>query len=85
MHDRYRREIAFGQDTIRIRDVVQCRLPCQAIICQSPPTALAVRFVDADNLAVSRRPPLFVEGGKKVEILRVYRQGVLVEQRVVRS
>ena len=83
-HDRYRREIAFEDDTIRIRDAVQCRLPCQAIICQSPPTTEDLRFVDPESPAVSIRPPLFVEGGRKVEIQRVYRQGVLVENRVMR-
>ena len=84
-HDWYRREITFGDNTIRIRDVVHCRLPCQAVICQSPPASRVDRLVDADAPGMSARPPLFVEGGRKVEILRTYQGGVLVEQRVTRG
>ena len=84
-HDWHRREIMFRDDMIQIRDVIHCRLPCRTIICQSPLTEEAHRFVDSGNLAMTNRAPLFVEGGKKVEVWRVYRQGKLVEQRFTRA
>ena len=79
-HDRFRREITFGDDWIRIRDRVLCRLPCRTIVCQSPPPGRANVYVDRIVADQSNREPIFVEGGRNVEITRVYRDGDLVDR-----
>ncbi len=84
--NRYHREITFGEDTIRIRDVVRCRLPCRAIVCQSPPPDAGMRrssshyLIDVLDTDHPPRPPIFVDGGRRVEITRVYRNGNLVDR-----
>lgn len=81
-HDRFRREITFGDNWIRIRDRVLCRLPCRTIVCQSPPPGRANVYVDRIVADQSNREPIFVEGGRNVEITRVYRDGDLVDRSV---
>jgi len=76
-HDRYTRRITFADDWIRIHDLVRCRLPCETIVCQSPGPAPIKPFGDAGH---SARPPIFVEGGRNIEITRIYRNGELVDQ-----
>ena len=77
-HDRFQRAITFGEDWIRIRDLVRCRLPCRTIICQSPPPDRTPAPVAA--VGPRAHPPIFVEGGRRVEITRLYRHGKLVGQ-----
>ncbi len=78
-HDRYTREITFGEDWIRIRDHVHCRLPCQTILCQSAPPTRSGPFGDPMG-GYTNHAPIFVDGGRSVEITRVYRNGLLVDQ-----
>lgn len=77
--DQYERQITFGEDWIRIRDRVHCRLPCETIVCQSP-TPVPVRPFGDGSASRTTRPPIFVEGGRNVEIIRVYRNGELVKE-----
>ncbi len=76
---RYRREIAFEDNVIRIRDTIHSRLHCQAILCRSPVGPAADRYVDKSAGNDTCREPIFVEGGKHVEITRAYRDGKLLE------
>ena len=78
--DWYRREIVFQEDAIRIRDVVRCRLPCQAVVCQASLPEDNEGLVDRDPAGRVGRPPIIVGGGRSVEIVRVYRHGELIEQ-----
>ncbi len=78
--DWYRREIVFQDDTIRIRDVVRCRLPCQAVVCQASSPDESERLNDRDLANRTARPPIIVGGGRTVEIIRVYRHGELIDQ-----
>ncbi len=77
--DQYDRQITFGDDWIRIRDRVHCRLPCETIVCQSPPPVPTRPFGDG-SVSRTTHPPIFVEGGRNVEIIRVYRNGELVKE-----
>jgi hypothetical protein len=79
-HDRFQREIQFGDDWIRIRDRVLCRLPCRAIVLQAPPPGPLNPYVDRAATDLPARAPIFVEGGRDVEITRVYRNGELVDR-----
>jgi hypothetical protein len=79
-HDRFQREIQFGDDWIRIRDRVLCRLPCRAIVLQAPPPGPINPYADRAATDVPARAPIFVEGGRDVEITRVYRNGELVDR-----
>lgn len=76
--DRFQREIQFEADAIRIRDVVECRLPCQTIVCQSLPTGDAGRMIEDPVAQGLQQPPIFIDGGRYVRIARVYRDGRLV-------
>ena len=78
--DRYSRQITFGDDWIRIRDRVHCRLPCETIVCQSPSPVPVRPFGGSGLVSRSARPPIFVKGGRNVEIIRVYRNGELVNE-----
>ncbi len=78
-HDRYTREITLGDDWIRIRDHVHCRLPCQTILCQSAPPTRSGPFGDPIG-SYTNHPPIFIDGGRSVGITRVYRNGLLVDQ-----
>ena len=79
--DSFQREITFGEDWIRIRDVVDCHARCEAVVLQSAPSAGADPFSDADRPHVELSPPLFVPGGRRVEITRLYRSGQLADAR----
>jgi hypothetical protein len=80
-HDWSRRRITFQQDTIRIEDSLRCRLPCSAVVVQSPAVETVGPFAEAGAGNRIGRPPLFIEGGRRIDITRVYRNGVLVEFR----
>ena len=77
--DWHRREMTFQDDTIQIRDVVRCRLPCHAVVCQASPPEESNRLVDGDLADRAARPPIIVGGGRTVEIIRVYRHGELID------
>ena len=79
-NDRHTREITFGEDWIRIRDRVRCRLPCRTIVCQSPSPARIGPFGDPAAGSHIANPPIFVDGGRSVEITRLYRNGKLMDQ-----
>lgn len=76
-HDRFMREITFGDDWIRIKDTVHCRFPCDAVICQAPTDDLARPPGLIGPSVQATHPPIFTHGGRHVEITRVYRNGVL--------
>ena len=81
-HDRCIRRITFGDDTVHIHDRVRCRLPCESVVVQSPtiePRGLFVIATPTDRIG---RPPIFVGGGRRVDITRIYRNGELVEMRL---
>lgn len=77
---RYCREIAFERDLIRIRDTLHTRPRCQTILCRSPAGLDSDRYVDRGEGNERHREPIFVDGGRHVEITRVYRDGRLVER-----
>ena len=76
-HDRFHREITFGDDWIRIRDRVLCRLPCRTIVCQSASSGRVNPYMDHTVSGRTGCEPIFVEGGRAVEITRFYRNGEL--------
>lgn len=71
-YDTSSREIRFDDETVTIRDVVRCRLPCQAVICQLP-------HAGASDHTTTEREPIYIAGGKQVTIERRYRGGELVD------
>ncbi len=73
-YDTSSREIRFDDETVAIRDVVRCRLPCQAVVCQLP-------HAGASDPATTERAPIYVAGGKHVTIERRYRGGDLIDMR----
>lgn len=78
-HDWCTRRITFGDDTVHIHDRVRCRLPCESVVVQSPtiePRGLFVNVTPTDRIG---RPPIFVNGGRRVDITRIYRNGELVD------
>jgi hypothetical protein len=76
LHDHFEREVTFGSDWITLRDRVDLLLPCLAMVCQS---------AAAPHQSIVGRPPIFIEGGRHLEVTRTYRAGKLVEQRVART
>jgi len=78
--DHFEREVTFGEDWIRISDQVHCRLPCQAVICQSPPPRQYDWLGSTDPDEPCLRAPLFFDGGRNVTITRCYRNGELAEK-----
>jgi hypothetical protein len=82
LHDHFEREVVFAENSIVIRDRVDCLLPCLAVVFQSP-----MEFAQAPSNCVGPVPqyaPLFVEGGRHLEVTRIYRDGALVDRRVRR-
>lgn len=78
-HDTCTREIHFDQKTISIRDVVRCRLPCQAILCQLTHCGTENQLARVHEHPKAERAPIYVAGGRHVTIERSYRDGELVE------
>lgn len=79
VRDRVLREITFGDNWIRIQDRVHCALSCETIVCRSPwphphhpPEGYEITRSRSDE-------PIFVEGGRRVSIVRLYRNGELVK------
>ncbi len=77
--DRFRREITFGADTVRIRDTVDCRLPCHTVLCQSASLDDRTSWQVFPMAEHRVRPPISVEGGRRVELTRVYENGRLID------
>ena len=75
--DRFEREVTFEEDRVHIRDRIRCRLPCKTIVCQSPAPTSSETLVDVGVHGGVCRAPVFMEGGRHVEITRVYRDGEL--------
>jgi hypothetical protein len=80
-HDWYTRDITFGDDWIRMRDRIQCRLPCTTIVCQSPLWGQVGPNSDTITVNEVARGPILVDGGRDVEITRFYHKGELVDPR----
>ena len=78
-YHRCTRRITFGEDTVHIHDRVRCRLPCESVVVQSPAIEPRGLFVNATPTDRIGRPPIFVAGGRRVDITRIYRNGELVE------
>ncbi len=78
----FERCITFGADRIRIHDHVRCRHSCETVICQ-PAGGHFPRFLlggsGADAVA---QAPRYIDGGRDVEIIRVYRNGELIDSPV---
>ena len=84
-HDGCQRAITFADDSIRIQDVVSCRLPCQTVVCQSPRPDQANLLIDAPPEERACAEPICVDGGRWVEVTRVYRNGELVDPALERA
>ncbi len=83
--DRFVRKIEFLDDRVLIRDEVQCHRGCESIVCQSPlPVTDAFPFGAGIDSAPHRKP-IFVEGGRHVQLERVYRDGLLTALSVTRN
>lgn len=78
-HDTCTREIHFHEKTISIRDVVRCRLPCQAILCQLTHSGTENKSARVHEHPKAERAPIYVPGGRHVTIERLYRDGELVQ------
>ena len=78
-YDTCTREIHFHEKTISIRDVVQCRLPCQAILCQLTHSGTENQWARVHEQPRTELAPIYVAGGRHVTIERSYRDGELVE------
>ncbi len=83
--DRFVRRIEFLDDRVLIRDEIQCHRGCESIVCQSslPVTDVFPFGVGIDS--APRRKPIFVEGGRHVQLERVYRDGLLTALSVTRD
>ena len=83
--DRFVRKIEFLDDRVVIRDEVQCHRGCESIVCQSPlPVTDAFPFGEGLDSSPHRKP-IFVEGGRDVQLERVYRDGLLIGLDVTRN
>ncbi len=78
---RYMREITFGDDWIKIRDEVACRLPCEAVVCASNRNGREDLWIDRGLDNWTAHPSIFAEGGRRVTLTRLYRNGALLYQR----
>ena len=79
--DTYEREIVLENGEITIRDRVRLRHPCQSILLRHPQGAMVNPYRDCDSTEYLAHEPIFVDGGNQVEMLRTYRDGVLMDQR----
>ncbi len=79
IHDRFLREIEFTDDAVRVVDHLRCHLPCEAVLIHASVRASADSFVDRSVSADLGGAPIYLEGGRRITITRVYRDGELVE------
>ena len=78
---RYVREIRFGDDWIRIRDEVTCRLPCEVLVGASVRQHLADPWIEGTPAHQPAHPPILTGRGRHVTVSRLYRNGALLDQR----
>jgi len=79
VRDRVVREITFGDEWVRLKDRVFCALSCETIVCRSP---WPHRNHPPEGYEITRTrsaEPIFVEGGRRVSIVRLYRNGELID------
>ncbi|MCH7839738.1 MAG: hypothetical protein IID38_05830 [Planctomycetes bacterium] len=75
------REIRFGDDWIRIRDEVTCRLPCEVLVGASVRQHLADPWIEGTPAHQPAHPPILTGRGRHVTVSRLYRNGALLDQR----
>ncbi len=78
-HDHYQRRVEFLEDGIRIVDQLHCRLRCTSAMLQTTVQADARRWLDRAGAASCDDAPIVIEGGRHLQITRIYRNGVLVD------
>ncbi len=77
LHDYFRREMTFHEDTIVIRDEIICRTKCEAIVCGSDTSANPTLASDVTANEQHTDAPLYLRGGKHTAITRTYENGAL--------
>ncbi len=78
---RYAREISFGDDWIRIRDEVTCRMPCEVLVGASARQQMADPWVEGTQAHQPAHPPILTGRGRHITVSRLYRNAALLDQR----
>lgn len=78
---RFVRQIQFMDDQIDVTDKIACARACETIVCQSPRIDTDTLLFGAGLAPIPERPPIFVDGGRRVRLERSYRMGRLIKAR----
>jgi len=81
----FRREISFEPHTIRLWDEVRLAFPVEALLFSGEARWVAPPFMDRLGGMVPSHAPFVVEGGRRIRVVRVYREGRLVDSRTERE
>jgi hypothetical protein len=81
----FRRELVFEPDGVRIIDDIHVALACEAVMFAVEPPRTAEPFVAGGTGFIPAEPPVRIEGGRNIRVVRVYRQGRLVDQQTHRT
>lgn len=76
LHDHFRRDVTFHEDSIDIRDEVICRMSCQAVVCGSSLDTNTAP-VDATMTERNAAAPLYLPGAKHTVVTRTLAAGVM--------
>lgn len=78
-HDYFQREIRVADQTIQILDRIACRIGCHTLVLQSLGDDGEALIAECTGASSHPRPALFVEFGRMVQVVRRYRDGLLVD------
>ncbi len=81
-HDTFERDVTLEGDRLTIRDRIHCRLRCQNIVLFPSLPARFLKFADRSVREVEGISPISLDGGRHVEIRRVYENGKLCDMDV---
>ncbi len=80
LHDRFEREISFDSEGVVIRDRVRCLRSPDAVLLEPMSPGCAGSMIDGSAECQTAHLPIFVSGGRHLELTRVYRGGRLDAQ-----
>jgi hypothetical protein len=80
----FRRELTFDADAVRIIDELHVALGCDVVMFAAEPPRVAEPFTSRRAGFIPANASWRVEGGRNVRVVRVFRNGRLVDEQVHR-
>lgn len=81
----FRRVVAFEPESVSVTDELHLALGCEAVLFSPEPLTRIEPFVGEAAGPVPAHAPFRVEGGRYLRVMRLYREGRIVDSRIERD